>query len=411
MKTNEIFPPPFQDQVFQKDFKAGERGVFVAVKNDILASQIDNLNSTADAVWGKVEIKGARPLLVASVNRHTDNDPTSMEQLNSTVERLNDTTPNAVISGDFNVPSVNWSSLTVSIPPQYGQSVNQEVLNLAVQNELYQIQHERTRMNNVLDLVFVTNMNLVNNIKVYPGMSDHNCIITDINLKVKHCRKPARTVYRFSKGNMDAVMHDLETEFERFDRADPSSRTIDDNWNDFKTTLMSSLNKHITRKTLSTRKDIPWMSPEIKRKIRKKQMLYNKQKKTGNAEDKRKFRELRSIVKRELDIAHNQYVLNLLDTREPASEEDSGKATIGKKFWNYIKSMKREHISIPSLKDVTTGEEVNMQKVKRNCLVINLRVRSPMRTVTPYLICYLNSILLWQTLPSPPRELKIFLRN
>ena len=131
---------------------------------------------------------------------------------------------------------------------------------------------------------------------------------------------------------------------------------------------MSSLNKHIPRKTLSTRKDIPWMSPEIKRKIRKKQMLYNKQKKTGNVEDKRKFRELRSIVKRELDIAHNQYVLNLLDTREPASEEDSGKATIGKKFWNYIKSMKREHISIASLKDVTTGEEVTHAEGKAQLL-------------------------------------------
>ena len=43
MKTNEIFPPPFQDQVSPKDFKAGERDVFVAGKNDILASQIDNL--------------------------------------------------------------------------------------------------------------------------------------------------------------------------------------------------------------------------------------------------------------------------------------------------------------------------------------------------------------------------------
>ena len=43
-------------------------------------------------------------------------------------------------------------------------------------------------------------------------------------------------------------------------------------------------------------------------------MLYNKQKKTGNAEDKRKFRELRSIVKIELDVAHNQYVLNMSST-------------------------------------------------------------------------------------------------
>ena len=114
--------------MFLKDFKAGERGVFVAVKNGIQASQIDNLNSTADAVWGKVEIKGARLLVGASVYRHTDNDPLSMEQLNSTVERLNDTTLNAVISGDFNVLSVNWSSLTVNNNPQYGQSINQEVL-------------------------------------------------------------------------------------------------------------------------------------------------------------------------------------------------------------------------------------------------------------------------------------------
>ena len=230
-------------------------------------------------MWGKIEIQGTRPSIVASVYRHTDTDPTSMELLNSTIERLNDTSPNAVITGDFNAPSVDWSSLTVNNNTQYGQTVNQEVLNLTVQNGLYQIQHKPTRMNNILDLVFVTNINLVNNVKVYPSMSDHDCVITDIDLKVKHCRKPPRTVYRFSKSNMDAIKHDLETKFECFVQSDPSSRTVDENWNDFKTTLMSSINKHIPRKTLSTRKDVPWMTTEIKRKIMKKQRLYNKQKK------------------------------------------------------------------------------------------------------------------------------------
>ena len=252
--------------------------------------------------------------------------------------------------------------------PSIWATVNQEVLNLTVQNGLYQIQHEPTRMNNILDLVFVTNINLVNNVKVYPGKSDHDCVITDIDLKVEHCRKQPRTVYRFSKGNMDAIKHDLETKFECFAQSDPSSRTVDENWNDFKTTLMSSVNKHIPRKTLSTRKDVPWMTPEIKRKIRKKQRLYNKQKKSGNAEDKHKFRELRRTVKRELNLAHNQYVLSLLDTQEPTSEGDSGKATIGRKFWKYIKSMKREQISISSLKDETTGEEITHSEGKAQIL-------------------------------------------
>ena len=82
------------------------------------------MDSSSDAVWGKVEIKGTRPLFVASVYRHTDSDPTSMEQFSSVVDKLNDTTPNAVITGDFNVPSVDWASLTVNNNPQYGHSVN-----------------------------------------------------------------------------------------------------------------------------------------------------------------------------------------------------------------------------------------------------------------------------------------------
>ena len=368
MKTNEIFPPTFQDQVFRKDFKAGERGVFIVIKNDILATQVDDLDSSADVVWGKVEIKGTRPLFVASVYRHTDSDPTSMEQFSSVVDKLNDTTPNAVITGDFNVPSVDWASLTVNNNPQYGHSVNQVVLDMAVQNGLSQIQNEPTRLNNTLDLVFITNMNMVNNVKVHPGMSDHNCVITDINLKVKHCTKPPRTVYRFSKGDMDAVKRDLETEFERFTKSDLSSKSVEENWNEFKTTLMSSIKKHIPQKTLGTRKDVPWMTPEIKRKIRKKQRLYNRQKNTGKANHKRKFKEIRKAVKRELNNAHNQYVQNLLDTQEPTSEEETSRVIIGRKFWNYVKSMRRENVSIATLKDEVTDKDVTHAQGKAEIL-------------------------------------------
>ena len=69
------------------------------------------------------------------------------------------------------------------------------------------------------------------------------------------------------------------------------------------------------------------MTTEIKRKIRKKQRLYNRQKNTGKADDKRKFKEIRKAVKRELNNAHNQYVKNLLDTQEPTSEEETSRVT------------------------------------------------------------------------------------
>ena len=141
--------------------------------------RFDDLDSSADVVWAQDP---------CSLHQSTDALTVILHRWNNSavVDKLNDTTPNAVITGDFNVPSVDWASLTVNNNPQYGHSVNQVVLDMAVQNGLSQIQNEPTRLNNTLDLVFITNMNMVNNVKVHPGMSDHNCVITDINLKVKH---------------------------------------------------------------------------------------------------------------------------------------------------------------------------------------------------------------------------------
>ena len=55
-------------------------------------------------------------------------------------------------------------------------------------------------------------------------------------------------IYRFSKGDMDAVKRDLETEFERFTKSDLSSKSVEENWNEFKTTLMSSIKNTSLRK-------------------------------------------------------------------------------------------------------------------------------------------------------------------
>ena len=73
-------------------------------------------------------------------------------------------------------------------------------------------------------------------------------------------------------------------------------------------------------------------------------------------------------MKRELNNAHNQYVQNLLDTQEPTSEEETSRVTIGRKFWNYVKSVRRENVSIATLKDEVTDQDVTHAQGKAEIL-------------------------------------------
>jgi hypothetical protein len=44
---------------------------------------------------------------------------------------------------------------------------------------------------------------LVEKTEIHPGMSDHNVVITDINIKAKICKKQPRNVYIYKNVDMD----------------------------------------------------------------------------------------------------------------------------------------------------------------------------------------------------------------
>ena len=60
-----------------------------------------------------------------------------------------------------------------------------------------------TRGNNMLDLVFSTNENIIESCEVVQGMSDHDAVLTTIDLKPARIKQKPRTVYTYSKINMD----------------------------------------------------------------------------------------------------------------------------------------------------------------------------------------------------------------
>lgn len=90
---------------------------------------------------------------------------------------------------------------------------------------------------------------------------------------------------------------------------------------------------------------VSWLNPALKRMMRRKQRYYNKARRTQDPQDWKKFKDLRKVWKNKLSKAHNEYVLELLNWSENKSTP-----SIGKKFWTYIKSIKRDNVGVGVLK-------------------------------------------------------------
>ena len=56
---------------------------------------------------------------------------------------------------------------------------------------LNQLVKEPTRDDNILDLVMTNKVNIINNVRVIPGISDHDMVVFDVNLVCRR-KKPVR---------------------------------------------------------------------------------------------------------------------------------------------------------------------------------------------------------------------------
>ena len=123
--------------------------------------------------------------------------------------------------------------------------------------------------------------------------------------------------------------------------------------------IQDSADKHIPSKTSRSVSSIPWIIPEIRRKIRRR--THAKAKKTGSSKFKSKFETLSREIKADVRKQYDLYVNNLVcDVK--ANPRD---------FYLYINSQKKDTQGIPPLKrkngkgvaqsDLEKAEEFNGQ--------------------------------------------------
>ena len=107
--------------------------------------------------------------------------------------------PNIFLTGDFNLPDIEWDNLTVKSNHNYTAMLNEEFLKLKSDQDLSQVNQHPKSQDNILDLTCTTNPDLVKNVQTHPGMSDHKIVITDIGIKAKIPKRKVRNVSLYKK--------------------------------------------------------------------------------------------------------------------------------------------------------------------------------------------------------------------
>ena len=71
--------------------------------------------------------------------------------------------------------------------------------------------------------------------------------------------------------------------------------------------IQESAEKHIPSKTSRSTSSVPWITPEIRRKIRRRNRTDAKAKKTGSSKLRGKFESLRKEIKADVKKKHDLY--------------------------------------------------------------------------------------------------------
>ena len=119
---------------------------------------------------------------------------------------------------------------------------------------------------------------------------------------------------------------------EKYFNAYPGTRCIQENFNLITSFIQDSADKHVPSKTSRTVSSVPWITSEIRRKIRRRNKTHAKAKKAGSKKLRSKFETLRREIKDAVREQHDLYVNNLVGDVKANPQH----------FYRYINSQKKK---------------------------------------------------------------------
>ena len=183
--NSEIFPRGYSVcRADRRSIATRSGGVFILVRNGLLCTEQPQFQTDCELLWVKLEITGSRPLFIGAYYRAREDDLMGLQELKKSVSMVMDHSDNIWVHGDFNLLKLDWPDCEPSIKPNCSfKQVYDHLMKFLLDINLTQVVTQPTRLNNTLDLFLTTNPTLVNEVKVQPGLADHDMVSTESLVK------------------------------------------------------------------------------------------------------------------------------------------------------------------------------------------------------------------------------------
>lgn len=200
--NSEIFPKD-RYNIYRKD-RTGRKGggVFLAISIDILSSEQPELDTDCEIIWAKVDIIGVKSIYIGAYYKPQENDIESINELSRSLQRI-PTNSHTWLLGDFNLPKYDWVKQEFKPNCKFINTYN-NFFDIMNDQNLEQIVHIPTRQENTLDLFYLNQPSLVQNIKTLPalGTSDHDIIFHEMNITIGRKQTTPRTINQYKKSRL-----------------------------------------------------------------------------------------------------------------------------------------------------------------------------------------------------------------
>ena len=265
--TSELFPETCPYSVYRKDRNILGGGVMLLVHKDISHMLITELENDSESIWVKV-FANKTSHFVASWYRPPGSTSEEFQLFREQLDYIRThhkgkKLPSVHILGEFNLKDIDWPDSISKSGSTLSQSEGQILIDIMNDHGLEQMVHSPTREKNTLDLILTTLPGQFQDVHAPDKLSDHDIVSGTLTIFILPIKKPRRKMYLYQKGDYESVREDtLEFAKEKYFNGHSDTRSVQENFD--------SVDKHIPSKSSRSVSSIPWITPEIRRKIRRK---------------------------------------------------------------------------------------------------------------------------------------------
>ena len=166
----------------------------------------------------------------------------------------------------------------------------------------------------------------------------------------------------YQKGSFESMRKDA-SDFakDKYFNCYSDNRSVQENFDLITSFIQESAEKHIPSKTSRSTSSVPWITTEIRRKIRRRNRIPAEAEKTGSSKLRAKFESLRRKIKADVKKQHVLYVNNLVGDIKANPRDFYRYINREKKNTEGIQPLKRRNGSGLAESELEQAEEFNGQ--------------------------------------------------